>query len=274
MNHSIVSPNYPSRSKDCRSRRPFHCRLGLAAEARGYALVAAMIMVTALLISLTAALPSVYQAGQREREEETVFRAEQYERAIYLFHGSLGRYPTSVKELLNANDVRYLRQPYRDPLAPNGRWRFIHANAAGMLIDSLSQDQTVSATSSSPESTAASLKAEEQRRKQAEAQCNSRSDSDSDATYQTGRLLGAFIAGLAPCSDQQSIRVLNKANHYDEWEFLAVSYVQYNLPSPQTASAQPGNTAQPGSPNQNLPGSAAPGSGFQSGSQPNFPSNN
>ncbi|MGH9376810.1 MAG: hypothetical protein ACRD1J_11720 [Terriglobia bacterium] len=245
-------------------------------------MIAVMIMVTVLLISLTAALPSIYQEGQRQREEELIFRAEQYARAIYLFHATLGRYPTSVKELLNTNGVRFLRQPYRDPVAPNGRWRFIHANAAGMLIDSFTQNQPVTELSTSPDSNAAVTKADERRRKQAEAQCNSQQSSGSDATYQTGQLLGAFIAGVAPCSNRQSIRVLNKEDHYDDWEFLALKYVQYGLPSPQTPPGQPGMMSQPfgpggsnslGAPNQPQ-GPAAPGNSFQSGPQQNSPIEN
>lgn len=109
----------------------------------GYALVALMIFVTVLLISLTEALPRVYQEGQRRREEEAIFRGEQYARAIYLFHRTLGRYPASVKELLKTNDVRYLREAYSDPLSPSGRWHFIHAAANGIIIDSTNQTSPV-----------------------------------------------------------------------------------------------------------------------------------
>lgn len=95
-----------------------------------------MMMVTLLLVSLTAALPSVYQEAQREKEEETIFRGTQYQWAIYLFHRRFQRYPASVKELLETNGMHFLRREYRDPLDPKGKWRFIHANAMGVLLDS------------------------------------------------------------------------------------------------------------------------------------------
>lgn len=41
-----------------------------SAGERGYAFLILMMMVTILLISLTTALPSIYQEGQREKEEE------------------------------------------------------------------------------------------------------------------------------------------------------------------------------------------------------------
>lgn len=95
-----------------------------------------MMMVTLLIISLTAALPSVYQEAQREKEEELIFRGRQYQWAIYLFHRQFQRYPTSMKELLETNGMHFLRKEYKDPMDPKGKWRFIHVNAAGVLLDS------------------------------------------------------------------------------------------------------------------------------------------
>ena len=110
---------------------------GLNFRARGYAFLVLMMMVTILLVSLTAALPSIYTEGQREKEEELIFRGNQYARAIYFFHNKFGRYPNSIDELAKkTNGVRFLRQAYSDPMNPQGNWRFIHANAAGMVIDS------------------------------------------------------------------------------------------------------------------------------------------
>ncbi|HEV2348340.1 MAG TPA: hypothetical protein VG028_00675 [Terriglobia bacterium] len=104
---------------------------------RGYAFLILMMMVTILLISLTAALPSIYTEGQREKEEELIFRGNEYARAILFFHNQFGRYPSNVNELVKkTNGYRFLRHAYRDPMTPNGTWRFIHANAAGMVLDS------------------------------------------------------------------------------------------------------------------------------------------
>src|SRR5487761_1746940 len=105
MKRSAARLNCRSLSRDCRTPPRWQPSLTLSPGANAYAFLVVMIMVTVLLISLTAALPSVYQEGQREREEELIFRGEQYARAIYLFHTALGRYPTSVKELLDTNGV-------------------------------------------------------------------------------------------------------------------------------------------------------------------------
>lgn len=255
--------------------------------------MALMILVTVLLISLTATLPSIYQEGQREREKEAIFRGEQYARAVYLFHRQFGRYPTSVKEMLGTNNgTRFLRQAFRDPLSPTGRWRFIHANAAGVLIDSWTQNIVMpgqnknrsqnpgetqennassglgtSPSPGSPTSMASSpglrssfdqetpsglgssqeqAQPGQKKRKHPPSSCDqsqSQGLGSDSSDQQTGTLLGAFIVGVAPCSNRQSIRVFNQKDHYDEWEFLGLDYVQYGLPRTQT---NPSN--QPGSP--------------------------
>ncbi len=102
-------------------------------------LIIVMMIATLLLVALTATLPSVYQEGQREREKETIFRGKQYAIAVALFHRKFNRYPVSVKELMGTNGMRFLRKEYSDPLDRKGKWRFIHANAAGVLIDSKNQ---------------------------------------------------------------------------------------------------------------------------------------
>jgi type II secretory pathway pseudopilin PulG len=106
----------------------------------GYALLFAMLAATIVLIGLTVVLPSIYQEGQREREEELIFRGFQYARAIASFHQKFQRYPTSIQDLTKqTNGWRFLRKEYADPMTPKGKWRFIHANAQGILLDSKTQ---------------------------------------------------------------------------------------------------------------------------------------
>ena len=107
---------------------------------RGSALLIVMMMATLLLISLTVSLPSIYQEAQREREEELIFRGTQYARAIASFHQKFQRYPTGIQELTNlTNGYRFLRKEFTDPMTPGGKWRLIHANAQGALLDSKTQ---------------------------------------------------------------------------------------------------------------------------------------
>jgi type II secretory pathway pseudopilin PulG len=106
----------------------------------GFALIMVMVVAAVILVSLTVALPSIYQEGQREREEELMFRGLQYARAIAGFHQKFQRYPTSIQDLTKlTNGFRFLRKEYADPMTLGGKWRFIHANAQGALLDSKTQ---------------------------------------------------------------------------------------------------------------------------------------
>src|SRR5581483_6197731 len=92
---------------------------------RGYVLIV-FLMLTALLVAgAYRILPKMVFEGQREKEEELIFRGQQYRRAIQLFVRKFGRYPTSLDELENTNDFRFLRKRYTDPIT-GGEFRLIH----------------------------------------------------------------------------------------------------------------------------------------------------
>jgi len=121
-----------------RSIKPLICPS--RSSSKGFALLIVMVAAAVLLIGLTAVLPSVYQEGQREREAELIFRGYQYARAIAGYHQKFQRYPTSIQDLTKlTNGFRFLRKEYADPMTPGGKWRFIHANAQGVLLDSKTQ---------------------------------------------------------------------------------------------------------------------------------------
>lgn len=176
---------------------------------RGYALLVLMMMVTVLLISLSAALPSVYVAGQREREEELIFRGNEYARAISLFYRQFRRYPASVEELSKKiHGVRFLRRAYPDPMSRNGKWRFIHADANGILIDSRTQPRASSMTDDA--------------RQPPTPDPGKETPKSSEFFGKSGEMGGAFIVGVASTSKRESIRIYNDRTHYDEWEFLGL----------------------------------------------------
>jgi type II secretory pathway pseudopilin PulG len=114
-------------------------------------LLIVMMLATVLLISLSAALPNIYTAGMREREEELIFRGNEYARAIVLFRRQFRRYPTSVKELLQTSGIRFLRREYADPMSRRGKWRFIHADANGTILDSVTLPRSPAASAGKTE---------------------------------------------------------------------------------------------------------------------------
>jgi type II secretory pathway pseudopilin PulG len=208
-----------------RSSSPFrNSGLGTSARSRGYALLVVMMMAVILLVSLSAALPSVYTAGQREREEELIFRGNQYARAIATFHRQFNRYPVSIEELLRTNGIRFLRRAYPDPMSRTGKWRFIHANAAGAVLDSVATPGSAGSPGQAGSSSQTGLMASSgSAPSDSKGPPGSPSDFNGQGSAVPGganQMNGAFIIGVASSSPRESIRVWNNHTHYDAWEFL------------------------------------------------------
>jgi type II secretory pathway pseudopilin PulG len=78
-----------------------------------------------LILLLAIALMSILAAKivsdlkfdmRRDREEEMIHRGVQYSRAIRLYYKKFGRYPVKLEDLESTNNLRFLRQRYKDPL--------------------------------------------------------------------------------------------------------------------------------------------------------------
>jgi type II secretory pathway pseudopilin PulG len=253
-----------------------------------------MLAATVVLVALTAALPSIYQEGQREREEELIFRGIQYARAIAGFHQKFQRYPTSIEELTKqTNGWRFLRKEFADPMTPNGKWRFIHVNGQGVLLDSKTQGPPAGGQGqpgagqgaggfgmSGPSSMGGSAFGQPSMGGSGFGQSTGSSSLDSNpsgsssnpqqnsAFFGEGNLGGGtYIAGVASTSHKQSIRTWNQKTHYDEWEFIGIDLgalgIATSIPGlPQGAGGQPGQAGQPntfGQPPQGNP--LVPGQG-------------
>src|SRR6267378_1961653 len=111
----------------------------------GYALTLVIFMLALIVIASVAAAPDVITNGRREREEEMIWRGNQYVRGIRLYvryyqmHGGTTRFPTSMEDLTkNKVGIRFMRQAYKDPVNPvDGSWRMIYVGPNGQLIGSL-----------------------------------------------------------------------------------------------------------------------------------------
>jgi hypothetical protein len=105
---------------------------------RGYAMLMVLGLIMILLISSTVVVENIRIEGRREREEETIWRGQQYARAIRLYFHKTGHYPQTVEDLKKGMpQLHFLRQDYKDPMnKSDGSWRFIYVNAAGQIIGS------------------------------------------------------------------------------------------------------------------------------------------
>lgn len=117
----------------------------IAKSQSGYALLMVMFLATVLLLAAIAAAPYVRTEGQREKEQEMIWRGKQYVRGIKLYYRKTGRFPTSVDDLTKPKlgSLRFMRQAYKDPMNSNdGSWRFIYVGPTGQLVGSLKPQQT------------------------------------------------------------------------------------------------------------------------------------
>jgi hypothetical protein len=113
---------------------------------RGYALLLAVFLATLMVIAALEASSVARTEGQREKEEEMIWRGKQYVRAIKLYYRKNGRFPTKLDDLSEpkVGSLRYLRQAYKDPMnREDGTWRLIYVGPAGQLIGSLKPPQTL-----------------------------------------------------------------------------------------------------------------------------------
>ena len=151
MNHSAITDHNICGSTGKRLTTAAESNLRpIRASEGGYTLVALLAVMTLMALFAMAAAPSISQQAQREREQEAIFRGEQVADAIRLYY----RYrvsafrtsgdqalPTSMDQLLEGIPVpggsknrQILRaSAARDPLTPEGEWRFVHPRSDELI---------------------------------------------------------------------------------------------------------------------------------------------
>jgi len=98
-------------------------RGGNADGESGYVLLAVIFLTVVMLVSLAVAAPKIARSIQRDKDLETIHRGEQYKRALQLYYRQFGSYPTSIDQLVDTNNVRYLRKRYKDPETGKDDWK-------------------------------------------------------------------------------------------------------------------------------------------------------
>lgn len=106
---------------------------------RGNLLVGLLIMIAVSSIMLARAVPSWQTVAKRDREEELIFRGEAYGEAIRFFQKKNGRLPVSLEEL-HKKPANCIRKLYKDPMTKDdegkwgGAWGIIFAGPNGQPI--------------------------------------------------------------------------------------------------------------------------------------------
>jgi type II secretory pathway pseudopilin PulG len=77
-----------------------------------------------MTILIAAVLPLASTETQRDREKELIFRGRQYAEGIRVFRRRFGRYPTSLKEMLDTRP-RAVRKLWKDPMTGTNDWGLV-----------------------------------------------------------------------------------------------------------------------------------------------------
>ena len=186
---------------------------------RGFILIALLFMVAVILIVLATAAPGIGTSIKRQREEELIRRGKQYQRAIQLYYRKFGRFPTSLDQVENTNNIRFLRKKYPDPITGKDEWRVIrfgqakprtppaYLGAQGGRGTSGMGGMGSGIGTPSPSGTQGTLP-------------GSSAESISRPLSGSSSIGGGPIVGVASLSEKESIKEVDGKNHYHEWEFV------------------------------------------------------
>lgn len=191
-------------------------------------MAALLVAMAVMAVLMSAALPVWRHEAQREKEEELVFRGQQYIRALRLYQTRTQTLPSSVDMLVNGH---FLRKKYKDPV--NGE-DFDLIGAGGVPGQSspgqAQQPGRGGVAGGAPQSSFPGASTPQQ----------------SSSFGGSGTVIGGIL-GVRSKSKEESIRLYQGRNHYNEWTFIWVSQ-QPGGPGGRGQPGGPGRRGQPGGP--------------------------
>jgi type II secretory pathway pseudopilin PulG len=223
----------------------------------GYVLLTLLLVVALLIVGMAAIVPSIAFQIRRDREEELIHRGVQYSRAIRAYFKKFGRYPTTLEDLESANNQRYLRKRYKDPISgqdfkllhygevkmfgapitgaspiaganPAQPGPFGSANGPGLTSSPLglgassSQINSPPTNAGDPNAQAGANQAPGTDSSQAPGTSQAPSgDSKGSSGQPSGPTFGGGpIVGVVSTSKKEGIREFNHKKKYEEWQFI------------------------------------------------------
>jgi type II secretory pathway pseudopilin PulG len=229
--------------------------------ASGYAMAALLVAMAVMAVLMSVALPVWRHEAQREKEEELIWRGQQYIRAIRLFQRRTQTFPTSIDMLVQG---RYLRKKYKDPITNED---FVPIPAAGAIPGQGGQPAGGRAGMPSPGGrsgtpaggfgSGSGLSSGSTSGFGAGSSSGFGSGSaGSSSGFSAGTVPGGMIGVLSKSKDE-SIRLYQGRNHYNEWTFIFVNQ-QPGGPGGQGRPGGPGGRGTPGPPGSGGRGTPTP----------------
>ncbi|MGH9685907.1 MAG: hypothetical protein ACRD5K_02305 [Candidatus Acidiferrales bacterium] len=257
----------------------------------GYGYLLALFMVMALIITSQELLQNLATQGRRMREQQTIWRGEQIERAIRLYYHKTGHYPQTFDDLQTGlPELHFVRaEAIENPMnKTDGAWRFIYVNAAGQIIGSVKYATlqqmaimdlnhgkippvTPGAVSASSLASAAGQSAQNGLQRSGTSDTLGQPQNPLAALKPTGPVdgpvVGAFLTGVGGKTDAKSLIVYHGGKKYLDWEFIwnpiedQARAMQQQTGGATSNGLLPGMTNLPGLPSGLSGRGAAPAAG-------------
>ena len=215
---------------------------------RGYMLVTLMFFIAMLAITAAIAAPLISFRIRRDREEEMIHRGVQYSRAVRRYFRKFGRFPNRIEDLESANNMRFLRKRYKDPITGQD-FKPLHLgevklnfgpgiigasnpgvpvaggagaqNAAAATVAAVALANTQTSTNLNPTQSGDNSSNSAQGSGQGNSAGTSSSGTTSSFGSPSGQVFGGGpIVGVVSTSQAETIREFNKKNHYNDWQFI------------------------------------------------------
>jgi len=170
----------------------------------GYTLLLLLFLIFILSLGLLVAVPVWETQLQREKEEELIFRGQQYVEAIRLFQQKYpGTFPRELEELLEKKCIRRL---YPDPMSDSGEWNLILIPPTPVSGGRLSRGLSRPPSSGEAPGSRKTGRISFQKILVVPAALLSKVDNPQ-------------IIGVVSSSSQKSIKIYNQQDRYDHWFF-------------------------------------------------------
>jgi type II secretory pathway pseudopilin PulG len=181
-------------------------------------MVALLVGISIMAVALSVALPTWSTLAKREREEELIFRGQQYARAIALFQRRYANaFPPSIDVLVQQ---KFLRKRFKDPMTPDGEFQVI-------LVG-----QPIPGQSTPPQTGQPGARGARSALEEVAGRTGGVPGGAQGGAAQPGRggragtiggtIGGGGIQGVVSRSTATSLRLFNGRNKYSEWAFVAL----------------------------------------------------
>jgi type II secretory pathway pseudopilin PulG len=205
----------------------------------GYILLMLMLFITLLAIGATAVAPTLAFQVKRDREEEMIHRGVQYSRAIRRYVKKFGRYPMRLEELESANNLRFLRKRYKDPITGED-FKLLHlgevqlmagAGGAGIIGATRMANNPAGVPTlggaATPKGITRGLSGPSgPGTQETSGEDTTLAEGGPDSNQGSGDKLssqvfgGGPIVGVVSTSKEKTIREFSKKDHYNQWQFI------------------------------------------------------